>query len=96
VLFPIEQQADLLEQAGMAKRVGIQYHWQNAGYQTFEDFLSRYSSKRRNQLRRERRELTAQGIELQVITGTDLRPLCESPRRRWPAAQRIVRSSGDS
>lgn len=72
VLFPQAQEAELLEARGLVCRVGIQYHWRNAGYKTFDDFLARYSSKRRNQIKRERRALVEQGVTLEVLTGADL------------------------
>lgn len=72
ILFPSDEQADALQESGWLRRFGIQYHWFNEGYTTFEDFLQRYGSKRRNQIRRERRELQRQGIELQVLTGSDI------------------------
>ena len=55
-------------------RHGLQYHWQNAGYATFDDFLARFSSKRRNQIRREMREMKDRNITLEVLTGDALRP----------------------
>ncbi|APR75182.1 Hypothetical protein A7982_00528 [Minicystis rosea] len=69
VLFPPETEARALGEAGMAQRFGVQFHWRNAGYQTFEDFLSRFSSKRRNQIRRERREMDKQGIDIRTERG---------------------------
>jgi uncharacterized protein len=74
VLFPRESGANAWEAAGFARRAGVQYHFHNCGYRTFDDFLSRFSSKRRHQLKRERKELSAQGIELRAVTGSDLRP----------------------
>jgi predicted N-acyltransferase len=72
VLFLREESAAHFEQAGLCRRFGVQYHWRNAGYASFDDFLSRFSSKRRHQLRRERRELSEQGIELQLLSGDEL------------------------
>ncbi len=72
VLFAEREQAEALARAGMSLRLGIQYHWQNAGYGCFDDFLGRYNSKKRNQIRRERREMERQGLELDVVSGTDL------------------------
>jgi hypothetical protein len=69
VLFPTEPEAAALGEAGMARRYGVQFHWQNAGYATFEDYLSRFSSKRRNQIRRERREMDKQGITITTERG---------------------------
>ncbi len=74
VLFPERAQAEALEALGYLPRHGLQYHWRNAGYATFDDFLARFSSKRRNQIRREMREMKDQNIELEVLTGHALRP----------------------
>ncbi len=50
-------------------RVGLQYHWKNAGYGDFEDYLARFRSKRRNQIRRERRGMTDQRIQIDCLRG---------------------------
>jgi hypothetical protein len=72
VLFSSREEAELLEAAGMFRRVGVQFHWHNQGYTCFDDFLSRMSSKRRHQLKRERRVMQEQGTRLEVRTGRDL------------------------
>jgi len=74
VLFPEQAQAERFEAAGYLPRHGVQYHWRNAGYQTMDDFLARFSSKRRNQIRREMREMRDRQIELSVLTADRLRP----------------------
>jgi hypothetical protein len=74
VLFPEPAQADLLEQSGLLRRYGVQFHWRNPGYATLDDFLARFNSKKRNQIRREIREMRDQALELDVLTGKDLRP----------------------
>src|SRR5690606_15678549 len=55
VLFPFEQEADTFGSLGWARRYGLQYHWENPGYRSYEDFLARFTAKRRAALRRERR-----------------------------------------
>ena len=67
VLFPTEDEVEGLAEAGLARRYGIQFHWQNEGYQSFDDFLGRFSSKRRNQIKRERREMDKQGISITTL-----------------------------
>lgn len=74
VLFPPAAEAEELVKGGLLRRVGVQYHWHNQSYENFEHFLSRFSSKRRNQIKRERREVLAQGVEVEVCTGRDLTP----------------------
>src|SRR5690606_2369326 len=49
-----------------------QYHWVNAGYASYEDYLARFTSKRRNQLKRERRAPSEQGITLRTVRGDAL------------------------
>jgi uncharacterized protein len=72
VLFPDADNAERLEQAGLLRRHGVQYHWQNQGYRSFDDFLARFSAKRRHQIRRERRELAESGIEIEAVFGSEL------------------------
>ena len=43
-------------------RLGLQYHWHNAGYATFADYLDHLRSKRRNQVKRERRGVREPGM----------------------------------
>ncbi len=73
VLFLGEDEARELQAAGLALRLDFQYHWRNAGYRTFEDFLARFSSKRRNALRRERAAPLRQGIAIRTVRGDELR-----------------------
>jgi len=72
VLFPDDQQADALEARGWAPRLGIQFQYHRGEQQSFEDYLSSFSSKRRNAIRRERRSLGEAGIEIQSLTGRQL------------------------
>ena len=56
---------------GFLLRQNQQYHWLNAGYSSFEDFLAVLSSGRRKTIRRERRDAVA-GLEIVRLTGRDL------------------------
>ena len=44
---------------GFLQRTDQQFHWENAGYATFEDFLGALASRKRKAIRRERREALA-------------------------------------
>ena len=72
VLFPTAEEAAVAEEAGAMTRLGVQYHWDNPGYRDYEEFLSRFDSKRRNQLRREARAAGEQGITLATRRGDEL------------------------
>jgi predicted N-acyltransferase len=62
-------EAESLADSDYLLRVGFQYHWYNHGYETFDDYLARFRSKRRNQIRRERREMQSQGVEIETVSG---------------------------
>jgi predicted N-acyltransferase len=72
VNFCREEEIAPLADSGYLLRLGLQYHWQNAGYRCFEDYLGAFRSKRRNQIRRERRALAEQGVEVQVLVGDEI------------------------
>jgi hypothetical protein len=69
VNFCREEELPPLERAGFLPRIGLQYHWRNAGYARFDDFLGRFRSKRRNQIARERRGLADAGVTLETLVG---------------------------
>jgi uncharacterized protein len=60
---------DPLAEAGFLPRTGLQYHWANPGCASFEEWLGGLRSKRRNQVRRERRELAEQRVTIERLTG---------------------------
>ncbi|MBK7863843.1 MAG: GNAT family N-acetyltransferase [Archangiaceae bacterium] len=74
ILFPPEDEALELEQLdlGLFRRKSMQYHWRNAGYRTYDDYLARFDSKRRNQLKRERGAAATQGITIRTVRGKEL------------------------
>jgi uncharacterized protein len=65
-------EVETLAARGWLRRTGFQYHWRNEGYRTFDGYLEALRAKRRNQVRRERRELDAQRVEITVHTGDDV------------------------
>lgn len=71
-LFVTEAEAAFLAERGFAIRHTRQFQWTNPGYADFDDFLGRFRSKRRAQIRRERRCVAEAGITTRVITGADL------------------------
>ena len=73
VNFCLSEEADVLASLGFERRVGYQFQWTNdEGWRTFDDYLDALRSKRRNQVKRERRELEAQGIEIRAHLGDEI------------------------
>ncbi len=68
---------------------GLQFHWENAGYSTFDDFLGALSSRKRKVLRRERRDANACGLDFRALSGADIQ------ERHWDAFYRFYQSTVD-
>jgi hypothetical protein len=61
-----------LHEDGMLLRFDLQFHWHNRGYRDFDDFLQHFSSKKRKNVRRERRKVSDAGIRVETIPGAEL------------------------
>jgi predicted N-acyltransferase len=73
VNFPTEGDWQRLGDAGFLQRTGEQFHWQNDGYESFDDFLAALSSRKRKAIRKERRGAIENDIEIECLSGNDLR-----------------------
>jgi predicted N-acyltransferase len=65
-------EAELFASAGWLIRADSQFHWLNAGYRSFEDFLATLSSRKRKAIRRER-ALAVEGLTIVQLTGADIK-----------------------
>ena len=72
VTFCAEDEVAPLAELGFMERLGYQYHWHNAGFHTFDDYLARLKHKRRTAVRHERGALEEQGIEVKVLAGDEI------------------------
>lgn len=70
-LFLDEAEAQLAANNGMMLRHDVQFHWHNAGYRDFEDYLAALSRDKRKRIRQDRRRVKDAGIELRCISGED-------------------------
>jgi hypothetical protein len=60
-------------------RIGVQYHFQNPGYGTFDDFLGALASRKRKSIRKERDAIKEYGLTIRALTGAEITP------RHWDA-----------
>ena len=74
VNFPESTDLEALTEAGFLQRLGQQFHWTNDGFRDFDDFLAALNSRKRKAVKKERREALAPGLEIDVLTGADLKP----------------------
>jgi len=89
VTFCTEADWITLGEAGWLQRIGVQFHWHNAGYATFEDFLGALASRKRKQVKRERRDAAASGFVLKTLRGHEIMP------RHWKAFHRFYQATTD-
>ncbi|MGE0626032.1 MAG: GNAT family N-acetyltransferase [Pseudomonadales bacterium] len=88
ITFLPESQWRLAGELGYLRRMDQQYHWHNPGYGSFDDFLADLASKKRKNLKRERREALAGGIDIEWVTGADL------TETHWDAFYRFYMDTG--
>lgn len=107
-----DEQTDLVE-AGWLPRTTMQYHWRNfGGWTDFDGFLGAMRSKRRREIRRERRKVVEAGIDVGMLRGDEVgaaewaamwRFYQDTTNRKWGQAylkrgffEQIARTLGDS
>jgi predicted N-acyltransferase len=73
VTFCQQSEWERLAQSDWLQRIGMQFHWQNEGYQTFDDFLAALSSSHRKSIKRERREAQGAGLVFKILRGDDIK-----------------------
>lgn len=72
ITFSDKHQWEKMGELGFLQRTHNQFHWENDNYSSFDDFLAALSSKKRKNIKRERRGALEAGIEIERITGSDL------------------------
>ena len=72
VTFLDQTQWQALGSLGFLQRTDQQFHWHNAGFQTFEDFVGTLASRKRKTIRKERSEALAGGLQIECLTGRDI------------------------
>jgi predicted N-acyltransferase len=79
VTFCTEDEAAAMGEAGFLHRIGVQYHFDNPGYQSFDDFLGALASRKRKSIRKEREAIKQYGLTIQALGGAEITP------RHWDA-----------
>ncbi|HAK90888.1 MAG TPA: GNAT family N-acetyltransferase [Massilia timonae] len=87
VLFAPEDEARQLADAGFLLRSGVQFHWLNGGYRSFDEFLATLEQKKRKNIRAERRKVAQAGVTLRRVRGVD------ATREDWVLFNRCYRNT---
>ncbi len=72
LLFGDEADMQACTQAGLMLRHTVQFHWHNASYPDFEDFLAHLSQEKRKKIRQERRKVAQAGVQFKILRGTEI------------------------
>lgn len=72
LLFPQARELELFNDPRLLRRSGVQYHWYNREYVSFDDFLGSMNSRKRKMVRKERAEISRQNISVDVLVGTEI------------------------
>ena len=70
--FCTEAEWRALGETGWLQRLGIQYHWTNQGYRSFEEFLETLTARKRKAIRKERAAVAASGVRLHTLVGAEI------------------------
>lgn len=89
VTFCTEAESTALHQQGWLPRLGLQYHWHNRGYATFDDFLATLSARKRKSIKRERRDANAAGLTFETLQGASI------TQADWQAFYQFYRNTID-
>lgn len=73
---------------GTLHRVTQQFHWENRGYASFDDFLNDLASRKRKMIRKERETAMASGLTIRALTGDEIEP------RHWEAFWQFYQDTG--
>ncbi len=85
--FVAPDQLPAFEAAGWLIRQGTQFHWQNDGYASFDDFLATLASRKRKAIRKER-AAAVEGLTIRHLTGAQIGP------REWDAFWDFYQDTG--
>ncbi len=88
LLFLTPEEQDWVSRDGrLMKRLSFQFHWTNAGYASFDDFIGRFRSSMRKKLRKERRIAAEANLTIEEHRGHEL------PVSDWQALERLYRAT---
>ncbi|KAH9565984.1 hypothetical protein CY35_04G108000 [Sphagnum magellanicum] len=90
ITFPTKQEWDRVGQLGYLQRIGMQYHWKNCNYGSFDDFLMDLKQSKRKNIRQERKKVQAQNLQLKRLRGDDIKPW------HWDAFYKFYRNTTDN
>ncbi|MCY4541072.1 MAG: GNAT family N-acetyltransferase [Rhodobacteraceae bacterium] len=88
ITFCTAAEAQTGKALGMLVRHGIQFHWENRRYRSFEEFLGALTSRKRKNIRRERRLASQCGGDVELLAGDQIKD------RHWDVFWEFYQDTG--
>ena len=72
LLFLSNDDLQVTETAGWLSRHTVQFHWHNAAYEDFDDFLKALNQEKRKKIKQERRKVADAGVIFKAFEGVQI------------------------
>ncbi|KAK8664977.1 hypothetical protein V6N13_084744 [Hibiscus sabdariffa] len=90
ITFPSEDEWYKLKDKGFLQRMGMQYHWKNRNYKSFDEFLMDMKQSKRKNIRQERKKIPAQNITMKRLRGYEIKA------NHWDSFYKFYRNTTDN
>jgi predicted N-acyltransferase len=72
LLFLSNDDLQVTERAGWLSRHTVQFHWHNAAYEDFDEFLKALNQEKRKKIKQERRKVAEAGVVFKAFEGVQI------------------------
>ncbi|XP_022716370.1 uncharacterized protein LOC111275338 isoform X2 [Durio zibethinus] len=90
ITFPSENEWHKLKDKGFLQRIGMQYHWNNRNYKSFDEFLMDMKHGKRKNIRQERKKICAQNLTMKRLRGYEIKA------NHWDSFYKFYRNTTDN
>lgn len=90
ITFPSEGEFSKLKDNGLLQRIGLQYHWRNRNYKSFDEFLMDLKQPKRKNIRQERKKIPSQNLQMKRLRGDEIKS------SHWDAFYKFYRNTTDN
>ncbi|XP_043687469.1 uncharacterized protein LOC122638661 isoform X4 [Telopea speciosissima] len=90
ITFPSENEWHNMKEHGFLQRIGMQYHWKNRNYRSFDDFLMDMKQSKRKNIRQERKKISTQNLKMKRLRGDEIKA------RHWDSFYKFYRNTTDN
>ncbi|KAG2331764.1 hypothetical protein Bca4012_018639 [Brassica carinata] len=90
ITFPSGAEWNKLKEKGFSQRIGMQYHWKNRDYKSFDEFLMDMKQSKRKNIRQERKKIGTQNLKMRRLRGDEIKA------RHWDSFYDFYRNTTDN